>query len=288
VSKKTQKYLINGAICPGASANFLSRNRAFRLGDGFFETLKVVDRKMPFWNAHMARMEAACKLFGMEIPETMSPDFLLKSVQSLIEENGLESGGRLRITVFREGGGAYAPETDQAGYVAELTPHYPNHFVLDDRGASLEIFRKAYKIPDAYARFKVMGNRLSIDAARYSKSKGCDEAVLINADGRFVETTSGNLFTVKNGRIKTPSLKEGGVAGVMRMAIINLCLDLGVPIFEGELGEKDLLQADEVFFTNAIAGIKWVAGFREKRYFHNMSGKLVSEMNRRISGKVEV
>lgn len=288
MSKATRKYLINGALHSEVNGDFLSFNRAFRLGDGFFETIRVVDGELPFWGAHLARIEAAAEVFGMVLPPYMTKDFFHKSLTELIKSVNVETGGRLRLTIYRDGGGAYAPDTDRAGYVAEVLPHYPNRFVLEDKGAALEIYPGGVKVRDRFSGFKVMGNQLSIQAARHCKQWGIDEAILVNAEGRFAETTSGNIFVVKEGIVRTPALSEGGVAGVMRMVVINTCVESGIPIFESELVESDLITADEVFYTNAVSGIKWVSRFRDKRYFHNLSDRLVEEINRRISGRVYV
>jgi branched-chain amino acid aminotransferase len=70
-------------------------------------------------------------------------------------------------------------------------------------------------------------------------------------------------------------LNEGCVAGVMRKKILELVArnsDHGMQ--EAVLTQEILLQADEVFLTNAIAGIRWVKECRNKVYKNTMSGKI--------------
>lgn len=276
------KYLINGYLSEGAESDFLSRNRAFRLGDGFFETIRVVDGHIPFWEAHYKRLSATCKALRMEMSPVFEVNFLLKSLQELISAQKIREGGRLRITVFREGAGAYASETNRAGYVAEVVPYFPNSFVVSDRGAALGTYTDLQKMPGALSKFKLMGNYHSILAAAWAKAENFSEAILLNDSGRIAETTSGNIFTVKGGKVRTPALKEGGVAGVMRMILINVCLQEGIPVYESDLDETDILAAEEVFFTNAIVGVQWVGSFRHKRYYHKLSDFLVDGLNERI------
>ncbi|MEM9053543.1 MAG: aminotransferase class IV [Bacteroidota bacterium] len=286
MSSVQQKYMINGLLSDGAESDFLSRNRAFKLGDGFFETLRVVDGRIPFWNAHFKRIQATCKALRLELTPVFESEFFKKSLLQLIYDRGIDQGGRLRVTVFREGGGAYTPETNRAGYVAEVVPYFPNHFIVPDRGASLGTFTDMTIVPNKLSAFKMMGNHISLQAAVWAKSENYSEALLLNDSGRLAETTSGNIFTVKGGKVRTPALKEGGVAGVMRMKIINLCLQEGIPVYESDMDETDILSAEEVFFTNAIVGIQWVGSFRHKRFYHKLSDHLVDALNKLVQEEV--
>jgi len=287
MSLNQPKYLINGYLSEGAESDFLSRNRAFRLGDGFFETIRVIDGHIPFWDAHYQRLCATCKALRMEMPPVFDSDFLRKSLQELISAEQIREGGRLRITIFREGSGAYASDTNRAGYVAEVTPYFPNSFVVPDRGASLGTFTDFQKPSSKLSKFKLLGNHYSLQAAAWAKSENFNEAILLNSAGRIAETTSGNLFTVKGGKVRTPSLREGGVAGVMRMILINICLQEGIPVYESDLDETDVLAAEEVFFSNAIVGVQWASSFRHKRFYHKLSDFLVDALNAQVKAEVE-
>jgi len=278
--------MINGLSSEGTESDFLSRNRAFRLGDGFFETIRVVNGSIPFWDAHFKRITATCRALRLELTPVFESAFLKKSLLHLIDNRGIDQGGRLRITVFREGGGAYTPETNRAGYVAEVIPYFPNQFIVPDRGASLGTFDGMAIVPSELTPFKLMGNHISLQAAAWAKAENYSEALLLNNSGRIAETTSGNIFTVKGGKVRTPALKEGGVAGVMRMKIINLCLQEGIPVYESDMDETDVLSAEEVFFTNAIVGIQWVGSFRHKRFYHKLSDHLVDALNRLVQEEV--
>jgi len=157
MSVQQPKYMINGYLSEGAESDFLSRNRAFRLGDGFFETIRVVDGHIPFWEAHYKRLVATCKALRMELSPVLKSDFLLRSMQELISAQQIREGGRLRITIFREGGGAYTSDSNRAGYVAEIVSYFPNRFVIPDRGATLGTFTDFSKTPGKLSKFKLMG-----------------------------------------------------------------------------------------------------------------------------------
>ena len=72
----------------------------------------------------------------------------------------------------------------------------------------------------------------------------------------------------------------------MRVTIINLALRLGMKVFESKLAAQDLVKADEVFITNAVKGIQWIASYRTKRYFNKTSTLLTEELRRLTNPRV--
>jgi len=65
----------------------------------------------------------------------------------------------------------------------------------------------------------------------------------------------------------------------MRMQVINLAIELGIPVFECHVTPNLLLDADEVFLSNAVSGVRWVVSFRNKRYYHKLSSYLIAQLN---------
>jgi branched-chain amino acid aminotransferase len=102
----------------------------------------------------------------------------------------------------------------------------------------------------------------------------------LNESGNIVEGISSNIFLIKGDSISTPPLKDGPVAGIMRKKILKIADSNGLKIeFENSLNETHLLQADEVFFTNSISGIKWILAYKDRRYFNNLAHQFVDKLN---------
>jgi branched-chain amino acid aminotransferase len=95
----------------------------------------------------------------------------------------------------------------------------------------------------------------------------------------IIESISSNIFIVSNGVLYTPSLTDGCIAGTMRMNIINIALDNKIKVYECTLNPQNLLAADEIFLTNAVKGIEWVVAYRTKRYYNDMSKKMIQLLN---------
>lgn len=272
--------VLNGNLYEDLDSDFYLKNRAFRLGDGFFETLRVVHGSVHLWSAHYARILACCKAMQIDVPTVFSSDFMLSSIYKLLEKNGVVGGGRIRITFFREGEGTYTPETNRLGFLAEASVIHPHEFLVKDQGVSVDVFTEMKKLPSRLSPYKTMGNHIYIQAAVWASANNYTDALILNSENRIIEATASNIFIVKNGSIYTPAIDSGCVGGVMRMAVINAAVRAGIPIFESELDVNDVIYADEVFLTNAISGISWVGSFRNKRYYHKLSDRLVEKLNR--------
>lgn len=282
MSKLIQYYLLNGTVYEELPKKFAAENRAFRLGDGFFETIRIRNGDIPYWDAHYARIKASARALSLEIPDLYSSELMQKSLKNLILKNQIENGGILRILFFREGQGTYMPTSNRIGFLAETKTFRHNDFVMNDSGLSVGIYRELYKRTDKFSRYKVLGNQIYIQAAIWAQKSGFDDALVLNESERIIEGSSSNLFLIKKGELHTPSLDDGCLAGVMRMIIINAALEMSIPVFESEIDENDLLDAEEVFLTNAIKGISWIGSYQSKRYFHSISNKILEHLNQDV------
>jgi len=277
--EEKHSFLYNGTVFNRFPNAIAGDNRAFRLGDGFFETIRVKDGSIPYWSAHYSRIQSACKALNIDIPYACGKELFKSTLHDFIYQGRVQKGGILRMTFFREGAGTYRPESNKLGYVAELKNIPNNNFILNDSGLRIGIYTDLKKSQSKFAAFKMMGMQVYIQAAIWAQKNDFQDALILNDQNQIIEGTSSNLFVVIDGVIHTPPLNQGCVAGVMRMVVINTALKLGIPIYESTLDEKDLLKANEVFLTNATSGIRWVSGYREKRYFHNTSDKILTRLN---------
>ena len=99
----------------------------------------------------------------------------------------------------------------------------------------------------------------SLLALREARAAGCDEALLLNRFGHVAEGATSNLFAVRGQVLLTPPLADGPLPGVTREAILECAALLGQRAEERPLTLAALAEADEVFLTNSVAGIRPVA-----------------------------
>lgn len=275
--------IINGETTGGDVPRIRLDNRAFHFGDGLFESIRVVDGRPCFLDAHWLRLEQGLKLLRIEQPQGLDRSSLQTMLHKLVELSGHRSA-RCRLTVFRDADGHYRPNGHKGAFTLEIKPLPDPSFALNEHGWTVDIFPELRKPVNAMAVHKTLNCQLYVMASLWSESRGLDECLLQNDRGNIIESSSGNLFIVSNGVLYTPSLSDGCLGGVMRMQVINLALEHGIKVYECSLNPQNLLAADELFFTNAIRGLQWCASYRTKRYTHRMSEQLTSLLVSKVAG----
>jgi branched-chain amino acid aminotransferase len=88
-----------------------------------------------------------------------------------------------------------------------------------------------------------------------ANNAGCEEAVMLNAEGYVAECTGDNLFVLKAGKLMTPPLSAGALYGITRQVVIEIAEQSGIPVSEPQLTRYDLFNADECFVTGTGAEI---------------------------------
>jgi branched-chain amino acid aminotransferase len=114
----------------------------------------------------------------------------------------------------------------------------------------------------------------------FASENGYQNCLLLNTEKRVVEALNGNLFLVKDKRIKTPSLKDGCLNGIVRKKLIAILGSLDKYHFEEDfISPFELQKADELFVTNAIRGIQPITKYRKKEYGTTVAADLLGKLN---------
>ena len=281
-NKQSDQFInYNGDLLPAATPVFTTTNRSFRYGDGFFETLRIFNGKIPFIKDHIERLNLSLQLLRMEPVGTYSAVFFEKEILKLAERNDIFNG-RARLTIFRKGKGYYTPEEDHAEFIIETEPLDTDRFILNDKGLTIGIcntYRKDFNILSA---LKSNNALVYVLAGKLKKERGWDDALILNNAGRVVEATASNVIVYKNNILYTPAFTEGCVAGVMKEIIINIANKMNIDFLPAELELAFVREADEIFLTNSIFGLQWVGKWGEDYYKNDLAKKLVTELNELI------
>ncbi|NHB69570.1 aminotransferase class IV [Perlabentimonas gracilis] len=260
-------------------------NRSFLYGDGFFETIHAFGTEAKYLQHHLARIIKSAELLSMELPPFFKDDFLGKEITRLLNKNRIFDSARVRLTIFREQGGLYTPTRSTVGMLMFAETLQSNYYPLNSKGLVVDLYTDIRKPINILSPLKSCNAQLYVMAGLHKQRLGVDDCLLINDQNRVVEAISSNLFLVKGDKIITPSLGEGCVAGVMRQVVIDLAIRNGYKLNTNAAIEPEmLLNADELFLTNAVSGIKWIVGLRQKRYFGLVSRKLSDLLNEETFG----
>ncbi|MBK0378282.1 aminotransferase class IV [Mucilaginibacter segetis] len=269
----------NGEILPADSKLLDVANRAFKYGDGLFESMRLMKGKLKFAELHAERLQKGMRALKIDGYSQTDTWFLKDKVEELARRNKVKHG-RLRLTVFRDAEGLYTPTQNKMGYCLELQAIDEPRYFLNERGLIMDVYTELPKPINFLSNIKTCNALIYVLAAIYKSQNRLDEVFLLNQNGFLCEAGSANIFVWYQNHLYTPALNEGCVEGVMRQVVIKLALDNNIPVTEAQINAEILNEADEVFITNASRGIQWVMGYGVKRYFNRVSKGLMDELNK--------
>ena len=268
----------NGTFVKKNTLSLSIDNRGFKYGDSFFETIRCHDGKPLFWEEHYFRIAGSFCVLKMDPPL----DFESENIQSIIIEllirNNLESKpSRIRITFFRLGEGYYLPNSNQVQFFMEAEEISNNRYQLNKLGLHVSLYQENIISHNSISNIKSNNKLINILAAIYASDNNYDDCILLNHNKHIVESISGNIFIVLDGKLQTPPLSDGCIDGVMRRIILK---NKTINTEEKSISILELFNADEIFITNVISGIKWIATIRSHTYQNNTSVDLIKFLNK--------
>src|SRR6187402_1000505 len=134
----------NGQILPADSKLLTVANRAFKYGDGLFESMRLLKGKLMFADLHADRLQRGMKALKIDGYSQMDVYFLRDIVEQLALRNKAKHG-RLRLTVYRDATGFYAPATNAVGYCLEIVPADEPRYFLNEKGLIVDIYTELPK-----------------------------------------------------------------------------------------------------------------------------------------------
>ncbi len=253
-------------------------NRALQYGDGLFETIAVVNGQPLAWDRHIARLQAGCERLNIECP---TPSQLVSESSQLCGQSKLAV---LKLVVSRgEGGRGYQPAKSMKStriFSLHDWPDYPSTY--QKHGIEVSLCKTRLGLNPSLAGLKHLNRLEQVLLSQEISLAQKTEGLALDIEDRVIEGSMSNIFIVKNGQFLTPSLDKAGVAGVIRGKILDISKASGLPCLVTTLSLQDVLNADEVFLCNSIAGLWPVvriagAAFEIGPYTQKLQKQLASE-----------
>ncbi len=281
-----KKYIYNGEIVTARDlVDIAFSNRAFKFGDALFETVRYSNKNILFLTDHILRLKLSMPILKMKIPSYFSFDYFLNKISELIYANQLQDkSARIRITVFRQGSGAYYPSTNEVDFIMEAEALENTYYLLPERGLVVDLFKDTFKPINRLSNLKTGNALIYVLASINSDFLRTDDCFILNEKGHICEATSSNVFAVKGNMVMTPPLTEGCVSGILRNQIKKIAEENKLLFIEKPFTSHTLIDADEVFITNTIQGPQWIRQFQSKIYEKKKITQLFIEtLNQMIS-----
>lgn len=277
---------LNGEYRKNSGPSLYPHNRAFRYGDMLAENMHAFGTELQFPEHHLERLYNNMRFLSMEIPASLTVEKLRQFAVRLLNKNRIFGGAQVRLTIYRDSDQGFL--TDLPGISFLLESHALNYdrYILNEKGFTLDICSAFTKFSGNMPVIRNAHNLLYLLADIEGRNKNLDAILLLNESGRIVETVDSNVFLVSGDSLFTPGIQQGCIPGVMRRIILGLAGDAGFRTNDqSSLTPAVLHDAEEVFLTNAVDGIRWVGAFRQRRYYKRVAKILNEKLNEKAFGK---
>jgi branched-chain amino acid aminotransferase len=260
----------NGDLVAFDDVKITPNNRAYKYGDSVFETIKIINGKLVFWEDHYFRLMASMRMLRMRIPMNFTLEFLEEEILKIVSTKS-ENNLRVRLCITRKDGGFYTPTTNEIDYLIDSSEI---KFITKDK-YTLDLFKDFYVYSGYLSTIKTNNKLINTLASIFAKENELDNCILLNERKGIVEATNASLFLIKGTLIKTPLLSEGCLKGIAREKVINIIKSSSdYDIEEAVISPFEIQKADELFITNSIIGIQPVTNYRKKVFSTDISKKL--------------
>ena len=249
-------------------------NRSLRYGDGLFETMLWNGRQIHNLDFHLDRLFKGLETLHFDLSGGFDRKFITDEISGLCNNNSPSQPARVRLNVFREDGPVLLPVQNRPVFLIE-TGELGEQNPLPLR---VTLFKAESKPTGILSNLKTNNYLLNLLAIQHAGESGFDDAIILNSRGNICEASSSNLFMVQKGILFTPALSQGCVAGTKRRELLEILPTLGFQVEETIITKDMIFEMEEVFFTNAIRGIRPVICIENTYYSRELTTMLIRLM----------
>jgi branched-subunit amino acid aminotransferase/4-amino-4-deoxychorismate lyase len=284
-SRLTRSFLYSyssGQLVPADGPALLATDRGFTLGDGVFETLRTAGGRPFLLPEHLARLRHGAAV--LDLPLLCSDEDLAGAVTGALSAAGAPGEAIVRLSISRgpatgrgllpAGAGpptvalqvsplpAFAQESESTGAGGAPGERGPAAGSIAGRAPGLHMLVATVRRNEGspLSRIKALSYLDNVLARLEAARAGADEALMLNNRGVVACASAGNIFWIdRGGRLITPPLSCGVLAGITRHLVLLLAEREGLPCRERAISLAEMLaEAQEAFVTNSVVGVQAV------------------------------
>jgi branched-chain amino acid aminotransferase len=274
---------INGKLVDKLDARVSVYDHGLLYGDGVFEGIRVYSGKVFRLHEHIERLYESARHILLEVP--WSRERMIEEVQRTVAANR-KVDGYIRLVITR-GAGTLGLDPGKCSdpqiiIIVDDISLYPAK--LYEEGLEVITASTIRNHPNALSpRVKSLNYLNNILAKIEAVRAGCQEAIMLNANGEVAECTGDNIFLVKHGLLRTPPINAGILEGITRDAVIELAEAAGISVQEIALTRHDVYAADECFLTGTAAEVVPVVKVDGRLIGPGKPGPITRQLRERFS-----
>jgi branched-chain amino acid aminotransferase len=247
------KIYIDGKYCDERDARISVFDHGLLYGDGIFEGIRAYNGRVFKLKEHIDRLFCSARSILLRIP--IAHVEIMAAIVETCRRNRIRDG-YIRLVVTRGPGtlglNPIRCKNPSVIIIAGKIQLYPPE--VYQRGMDIITVPTARNLHSALnPAIKSLNYLNNIMAKIEANNAGCEEAIMLNAEGFVAECTGDNIFIVKEGRLLTPPLSAGALDGITRRVVMELAAETGLNVSEPNLTRHDLFNADECFLTGTGA-----------------------------------
>jgi branched-chain amino acid aminotransferase len=226
-------------------------DRGFTLADGLFETMRARSGTVFRLDAHLDRLHAGARLFGIPVPPGLR-DHVAAATRTAFTYGYDHASVRLTLTRGPAPPGLAPPPHPAPTIALTISPLNPPS---EPRAVVATMARARRNEHSLTSGLKTLAYTESVLALSQARATGADDAIFLDTAGHVSEATASNIFAVIDGTLVTPPLSCGVLPGITRATVLEIAPTLDIRIAEREIAEPELAMASEVFLTSSIREI---------------------------------
>jgi len=228
---------------------------------------------------HTDRLFRSARIFAMKIPFT--PDEIFEAQRACVRENRLESCYIRPIAFY---GSVAMGVAARSNPVRVAIAAWPWGAYLGAEGIEKGIRVKTSSFTHHHPNITMGGAKavsnytVSILANQEATHDGYEEAMLLDPEGYICQGSGENVFIVRDGKLHTPDLAGGALAGITRDTVLQFAAGIGIPVLERRITRDEVYVADEAFFTGTAAEITPIREFDHRPIGNGARGPITTRL----------
>jgi branched-chain amino acid aminotransferase len=245
---------VNGRYVRREEASISIYDHGFLYGDGVYEAIRAYDGIVFKLREHLDRLYESAKSIKIELP--FDKQELGRIVVEVLKKNQLKSG-YVRIVVSR-GAGKMGVDPRNCTKPTVVIMAEPREPLFGEKVKGISAIISSLRRTPSWSldpRIKTLNYLNNVLAKIEAIEAGVEEAIMLNEQGYVAETSTENVFVVKNGTVATPHPSLGVLRGITRDVVVRIVKELGYPLEERPITVHELFNADEVLVTGTAAEV---------------------------------
>lgn len=269
---------VNGKRFEAGDLAISPADRGFTRGDGIFETMRAYSGKLFRLEDHLARLAGGAAKMQISVPSDLRGQ-VDNAVKAATDAGHFDFAFRLILTRgIAQGVGLMPGIGPTPSTVAVTINQIPDN---PKRGLRVKIAEGRKNLHSVLTGVKTLSYAEStVEILRAQDRSGdggvsegvVDDVIYFDTDRNLSEATTSNIFIVKNSEMITPSVDCAILPGITRKVVMEIAVDMGIPVTERKVSREELMGADEIFLTSSVREVASVVQIGEKKLGYERVG----------------